>query len=171
MSILYIEEHLACNSYISDFYSGFMYYNVIKNDFFYPSAKKHYCILFVLKGEVSVFIDKQKHTLSKDFSIFISAHSDFYLEITLNASFIINYFDKPIDLCEKIALENLVLTNSSTFNVPILKFKRPLKLFLLSLKFYLEDGVSCKHFHAIKEKELFFIFRYYYTKDEISSFF
>lgn len=171
MSILYIDEHFACSNYTSDFYSGFAYYNVIENDFFYPIEKKYHCILFILEGKVNIFIDNQKYILKKGFSILVPSDSKFYLEAASNTSFITNYFDSPIDLCEKIALESLISTHSSTFKIPILKFKKAHRSFLLSLKSYLKDGVSCKHFHAMKEKEMFFIFRYYYTKDEILFFF
>ena len=42
--------------------------------------------------------------------------------------------------------------------------KEPLNLFLGLLETYLQAGVSCKHLHEIKERELFIIFRTTYTK-------
>ncbi|KAA5284635.1 helix-turn-helix domain-containing protein, partial [Bacteroides eggerthii] len=48
-----------------------------------------------------------------------------------------------------------------------LPIKEPLNLFLGLLETYLQAGVSCKHLHEIKERELFIIFRTTYTKREM----
>jgi AraC-like DNA-binding protein len=88
-----------------------------------------------------------------------------------DAYFVVNYFNKPIDFCEKAALESLSSIVGDKPHQPVLKVKPPLKPFLSSLIFYMEESVFCKHFHEIKQKELFFILRYFYTKSEIAGLF
>ncbi|PXV67390.1 AraC-like DNA-binding protein [Dysgonomonas alginatilytica] len=172
MSILYLEEHSSCSNYISDFCSSFKHYILNKGRFLYSKEKGYHCILFMLHGKISVSIDSQRYILEKNTSIFIPLHSAYQISTLLDSTFIISYFDKPIDLCEKTALESLKFTEPEPCNTsPVLKLKEPFELFLSSLELYLKEGASCKHFHAIKQKEMFFIFRYFYTRNEVYSFF
>jgi AraC-like DNA-binding protein len=41
-----------------------------------------------------------------------------------------------------------------------------MKQYLDLLVTYLESGIKCAHLHEIKEKEIFLIFRWYYTNEE-----
>ena len=166
-----MHEHASCSNYVSDSYSGFMYHDVGKNEILYSNENKYHCIIFILEGDIELEIDNEKYNLKTDSSIFIPSSSGLHIKAIIKSSFILNYFDTPIDLCEKLALEELILTDKNSFSCPLLNLKYPLKAFLISLKFYLEEGISCKHFHAIKEKEMFFIFRFFYTKKEVSHFF
>jgi hypothetical protein len=97
--------------------------------------------------------------------------SDFKILAKTDTYFVVNYFNKPIDFCEKAALESLSSIVGDKPHQPVLKVKPPLKPFLSSLIFYMEESVFCKHFHEIKQKELFFILRYFYTKSEIAGLF
>jgi AraC-like DNA-binding protein len=104
--------------------------------------------------------------LKKDTTCFIPVSSKFEILAESELSVIVHYFNKPVDLCEKLALENLssFVKNSPAF--PVVNTKPALKKFLSSLTFYMENGVYCKHFHEIKHKELLFILRFFYTKEE-----
>jgi AraC-like DNA-binding protein len=68
-------------------------------------------------------------------------------------------------------MENLSSFIGKKAHTPIVKTKPPLKRFLTSLVLYLDEGASCKHFHEIKQKEMFFIFRFFYTKEEAAGLF
>jgi AraC-like DNA-binding protein len=46
-----------------------------------------------------------------------------------------------------------------------------LEAFLNTLVVYLDNGANCRHLHEIKQKELFFIFRFYYSKENLAAFF
>jgi AraC-like DNA-binding protein len=93
--------------------------------------------------------------------------SDYKIYANTDAILIMNYFNKPVDLCEKTALENLSMLLDPKPTSSMLRINKPLKKFLLTLIFYMNEGVFCKHFHEIKQKELFYILRYFYTKREI----
>jgi AraC-like DNA-binding protein len=70
-----------------------------------------------------------------------------------------------------VALESLASFLDDELHNPILKLKPVLKIFLNSLLFYLDKGISCKHYYELKQKELFFILHFFYAKEEIATLF
>lgn len=171
MSIYYLNEHTVCSNYISDFTIGFSFYHIAEGDFFIPSNKKYNCLFFLINGSANLFYDSGIYKLSTDSIAFIPMTSEFKMQALTDVTIVINYFNKPIDLCEKLALESLVSYIEPKYENTILKLNRPLKRFIVTLIDYLNEGISCKHFHEIKEKELFFILRFFYSKKEIASLF
>jgi AraC-like DNA-binding protein len=171
MKLFYIEEHLACSNYVSDYSIGFKSYHVSAGEYFTFSNKEFNCLFFFLKGNVNLIYESQEYNLKKNTIAFLPVSSEYKIFVSSEANIVVNYFNKPIDLCEKLALENLTSFIGKKSHTPILRMKTPLRLFLNTLTFYLNEGVSCKHFHEIKEKELFFILRFFYTKEEIAGLF
>jgi len=43
--------------------------------------------------------------------------------------------------------------------------------FLESLAYYLDQGVKCEHFHELKHQEMFLIFRWFYSKEQLAQLF
>ncbi|GHT28265.1 transcription regulator [Bacteroidia bacterium] len=170
MSVFYLKEHSVCSNYISDYNIGFKSYSIAQGDYFIPSDRDCNCLFFLINGSVELDYESHTYMLKKDTLCFIPLSSDFKIRAKTDAYFVINYFNKPIDLCEKAALESLASLVGENHQ-PTLKVKPPLKKFLSSLIFYMDEGVFCKHFHEIKQKELFFILRYFYTKAEIAGLF
>jgi AraC-like DNA-binding protein len=74
-----------------------------------------------------------------------------------------------------MTLEHLVpfaeKENKNHNHNPTLNIVPPLSQFLSFLVFCLNEGASCKHFHELKHKELFFILRFFYTKQEMANLF
>jgi AraC-like DNA-binding protein len=171
MSIFYLEEHTACSNYISDYNIGFKCCNIAQGEYFTPAGKNYNCLIFILKGNASLHYESLDYLMKKDMVCFIPVSSGFEIQANTAISFIVHYFNKPVDLCEKLALENLSSHIESKPHIPVLKIKSALKKFLVSLNFYMEEGVFCKHFHEIKHKELLFIFRFFYSKDEVACLF
>lgn len=52
-----------------------------------------------------------------------------------------------------------------------LKMHDRMKKFMDLLACYIGDGVNCIHFHKLKLRELFWLFRFYHPKMELASFF
>jgi AraC-like DNA-binding protein len=171
MSVFYLEEHKACGSYISDYNIGFKSCPIAQGEFIVPSNKEHHCLFFLITGEVDLFYESQTYRSKKDTFWFIPMSSDYKIFAKTNAVLVMNYFNKPIDFCEKAALEDLSVfldDKSATF---MLRINKPMKKFLSNLVFYINEGVACKHFHEIKQKELFYVLRYFYTKNEVAGLF
>jgi len=171
MSVFYLDEHLSCSSYISDYTIGFKNCIVKEGDFFVPANKECHCLFFLINGNVELFYNSRTFSLKKDTVWFIPMSSDYKIYANSDTNVVINYFNKPIDLCEKTALESLSVLVDQKSHTPMLKMNNPLKKFFSTMIFYLNEGAYCKHFHEIKQKELFYLLRYFYTKKEIAGLF
>jgi AraC-like DNA-binding protein len=171
MSVFYLEEHKACSNYISDYNVGFKICQIKQSEFLVPSNKELHCLFFLVSGRVDLFYESQTFSLKKDTIWFIPMSSDYKINASTDATLIMNYFNKPIDFCEKTALENLSVLLDQKTHTSSLRINKPLKRFLSNVIFYVNEGINCKHFHEIKQKELFFILRYFYTKREIAGLF
>jgi AraC-like DNA-binding protein len=171
MSIFYLEEHTTCGNYISDYNIGFKKSQIAEGDSFIPFNKDYNCLFFIVKGHAELHYESRVYHIKKDTLCFFPVSSDYKIVADTETQFLLNYFNKPIDLCEKLALESLSHLVDQKQHQPMLKMNWPLKSFVTTLFTYIEDGVFCKHFHEIKQKELFFILRYYYTKKEVANLF
>jgi len=171
MSVFYLDEHRACSSYISDYNIGFKNCQIKQGEFLVPANKEHHCLFFLVNGRIDLYYESQTYHLRKDTVWFIPMSSDYKISADTDASIIMNYFNKPIDFCEKAALENLSAFLEHKPSTSMLRINKPLKKFLFSLIFYMNEGIACKHFHEIKQKELLFLLRYFYTKREIAGLF
>jgi len=171
MSVFYIEEHKACSSYISDYNVGFKSCQIRQGDFIIPFNKELHCLFFLTSGHVQLSYESHTYSIKKDTAWFIPMSSEYKISATTDASLVMNYFNKPIDFCEKIALENLSMFFDQKLHSSMLRINKPLKKFLLTTVFYINEGIFCKHFHEIKQKELFYLLRYFYTKREIAGLF
>ena len=171
MSVFYLDEHRSCGSYISDYNIGFKTCQIKQGESIVPSNREYHCLFFLMNGRVDLFYEARSYQLRKDMVWFIPMSSEYRIYASSDASLIMNYFDKPVDFCEKAALENLSTFLEQRSHTFTLRINRPLKKFLFSLTFYLNEGVFCKHFHEIKQKELLFVLRYFYAKREIAGLF
>jgi len=171
MSVFYLDEHLACSSYISNYNIGFKNYQIKQGEFIIPSNKEHHCLFFLIAGQVELHYESQIRSLQKNTVWFIPMSSDYKVCASSDAVIVMNYFNKPVDLCEISALQNLSLSLEQESDSSTLQINKPLEDFISSMVFYLNEGIFCKHFHEIKQKELFYILRYFYTKKEIAGLF
>ena len=171
MSVFYLDEHRLCSNYISVYNIGFKYCQIKQGDFIIPSDKEHHCLFFLISGHVDLHYESQTYNLKKNTVWFIPMSSDYKVCANTDSTLIVNYFDKPIDLCEKVALESLSMFLGQEPHTPMLQINKPLKSFLSGLAFYMNEGAFCKHFHEVKQKELFYNLRYFYTKQEVAGLF
>jgi len=171
MSVFYIEEHITCSHYISDYSIGFQNCIINKGEFIIPANKDNHCLFFLVSGSVVLSYESNTYSVKKDTIWFIPMSSEYKIHANSDAFIVMNYFNKPIDLCEKAALESLSVLLDQKPHTSMLKINKPMKRFLSSMLFYMNEGVYCKHFHEIKQKELFHLLRYFYTKREIAGLF
>jgi len=171
MSVFYLDEHLSCSNYISDYNIGFKNFKIKQGEFAVPYSKDYHCLFFIISGCVSLLYESKTYTLKKDMCWFIPMSSEYKIIAKTNACIILNYFNKPVDFCEKTALEDLSVFFDHKQDISMLTINKPLKRFLLTMIFYMDEGAYCKHFHEIKQKELFYLLRYFYSKRELADLF
>lgn len=170
MSIFYLDEHTPCHYYNKTGENSFKYFEAKAGDSYNGKINNHY-IVFLLKGSVNLSCNEFEMKLSSGEMLFI--HRNTLLKyLTLEESeFVIAVFENVTNLCTKTALSQL-LDAKKTVKYEIKPFiiKDRLLIFLEPLAIYLKDGAKCSQLHDIKLQELFWVFRAYYSKEELASF-
>lgn len=174
MKLLYPEEHLSCVNYLKDRSVGFSIQYLHKNEEFFLLDKKMNYILFLQSGKMRLaFKDVNASVLYCGEMVFIPGDHEGKGFAEDDAEFILLGFDNShLQLCDEFAIENL-----SKYNMPAIRksittpIYPPMQMVLDSVRFYLNNKISCIHLHAIKQKEIFLIFRTFYSRKENADFF
>lgn len=171
MGINYLAEHKSCLYYAKDIVYGFQYYEVEKGVTFRKIPRKGNYIVFVLKGSVKLACNEFDMIAHKGEMVFIHRNSCVKYENLEDSEYVVAMFESITQLCVKTALAELVeYKRKSKYEIKPFPIKEQLGMFLTPMAYYLKDGANCKHLHDIKIQEMFWIFRAYYTKEELASF-
>lgn len=173
MSIYYYEEHAKCSQYLADVRLGFKYMEVDKGTIFSVDEKKEKHLFFFLEGSVRVSYNEfPERTFSAGEMIFLPKSADFRGEALTKCRFIVHIYDAPVKLCDKVTLNSIVsYSKHIQYDFKSLPICPTLESYLQLLKYYLNEGINCRHLHEIKQKELFLIFRTHYSKEDLAQFF
>jgi AraC-like DNA-binding protein len=171
MKLLYIEEHLRCKNYVSDFHIGFDYKEVKKGEGFHSDEKYFNNIIFLLEGEAAISCNEFRNQECRGGEmIFVAQDSAIRAKALTDVRYMLLSFDNQFTLCDQLALESLQDFDSRPPVFNKLEIRSPLLSVLESVVFYLGYKIQCRHLHEIKQKEVFLIFRAFYTKEEMASF-
>jgi AraC-like DNA-binding protein len=120
--------------------------------------------LFFIRNNKSVKIHKNHKCYIQNSSIFLeSGIESFRIEAISDTFLIVHCFDYIINICNQNFYEEFP-KNISTNR--IIKIKEPIKQYLELLLIYLDNESCCRHVNSLKHKELFLIFRKFYSKQE-----
>lgn len=172
MSITHLREHLSCKNYYSTNMSPLEIF-----DFNQGEVRKreitHSSILFVLEGAVD--IASEKHgiiELEAGQFVLRPAHSKLNMFFKETSQLLICRFELHTQLCGNYPLNFLTKETTSIENKSgILEVRGRLNNYLHVQKGLLTEGMRCKMFIDMKIKELFHLFKIYYTKQELADFF
>jgi len=126
-----------------------------------------------LEGEL--LFSQGKYTnrkITKGKVLLLVANSPFKSVADKNTKLLIFSMRTETHICDRYSLE--MLMKESDLGEPDLSYleiNKPLNEYLKSLDKYISDGLRCFFFHEIKIKELFYILRGYYPKEELYVFF
>ncbi|MDR2809235.1 MAG: AraC family transcriptional regulator [Tannerellaceae bacterium] len=171
MQLLYVQEHLSCKNYVSDFHIGFSFQEVKEGGKLRTIDKYYNYFIFLLEGEAMISYNEfRNHLCRAGEMIFIPQDSESVAEAITDVKYVLLSFDNKFTLCDRLALESLHNGNKKTPVFNKIDIRPPLRSVLESVLFYLEHKIQCKHLFAIKQKEVFLILRAFYTKEEMSRF-
>lgn len=174
MKVLYLEEHLACSNYVTDFYSGFSFYRFKGGEEFRIEQRNLHYLLFFLNGTVELSCNEFKDkSYTGNTMVFFSKENLITGIAGSPAEFILLSFDsRQIASCRKISLERIcddVPVNSCDYRgLPI---KEPIRNILESVRFYVSHQLRCVHLFDVKLYEILFVLTSFYTKEELGHFF
>ncbi|MCC8095681.1 MAG: helix-turn-helix domain-containing protein [Tannerellaceae bacterium] len=169
--MLYLQEHVSCRNYEQSDTPTIQYFRAARGE----SWKSHLNdnkIIFMIEGEVWICFDQFDEKITRGMMIVLPGGCDCRALAEKDASFMVCRLRNNLQLCEHFSLEKLYksTTGIGEKHAPLL-INAPLKVYIYSLKEYISDDIRCIYFFEIKVKELFFLLRNYYTKEELKQFF
>ncbi|MDR1846833.1 MAG: AraC family transcriptional regulator [Bacteroidales bacterium] len=175
--ILEYEEHAVCSNWTSDYRIGFKGYHFKNNDRLTTDfGKEFHTMCFLLKGTATLYYNDRAYELQENTMFLIPNSVTCVIEAKTKGFILVNHFDKPlgrhIDTCERMSLESITPAynkDNEMYN-PVIEIRPALQNFLTLLTQIINDGVYCKHFHNEEFNKLFFLLRFYYSKQEIGIF-
>lgn len=170
---LYFCEHADCRVCTETVEKGFEYIETQKGEKYVFEMTDSYTIAFILKGSALVSCNEYIDVPFKEGEIIIwPTKSQCSWESLSDTAAIVMQGSGEMLPCDRIALKGYAdywLNAIPQFKG--LAIKPRLMEFLISVKNYLNDGITCPHIHKSKQYELATIFRAYYSPDELMSFF
>jgi len=172
MSILYLDEHCACYNY-NNGENALISTQVIRKGKTWEVTPLNNTLLFMLDGEFTISYGKDiDKKLQKGKMMLLTTNSQFKATATKDSRCMVMKIPSHIQLCDRYSMEQLLQEEDD--KVPELTFldiNKIMQSYLKTIELLLAEGLKCIFFFEIKIKELFFIFRGYYTKEELFAFF
>lgn len=173
MKMLNYLEHTTCVNYMNNTLTGFSYLVLKVGDILEDQCKPVHHIVFVLEGKAEAQCGGSKRIyVRKNEVIFLPKSSSFFLLATEITDILYFSFENNLQFCDKYSFQNLqTYTKKMKYSFNAISMVPNLQQFASLLVSYLKDGINCGHLQEIKQTELFILFRAYYTKRILASFF
>lgn len=168
----YVEEHVTCLHYQSDHACSFKYYKLSENEKLQWSCELN-TLVFVLSGhlKISLGLFSKCSFFQGDIILLPCIEDKSIVEVQEDSVLIICSFDVPYNVCDKLIFTNCVLPPDKKYNFSPIHINEIMWTFLDLMSSCLQEKINCKHFHVIMEKEMFFLFKYFYSKEELATLF
>ena len=170
---LYYCEHADCRVCTETTDRGFEYIETQKGEKYVFDMVDTYRIVFILSGEALISCDDLVNIPFRANEIAIwPMNANCAWESLTDTAAVTFLGDGELSPCDRIALKehaDLWLNTIPEFKGLIIKPR--LMEFLLSVKNYLDDGITCPYMHKAKQLELSVVFRAYYSAQELMEFF
>lgn len=170
--LLYPEEHIKCLHYVSDSRCFFKHFTLAPGERFPLQENNNNHIVFIIEGSF-VMNDTITNNLITIENKRIVLIPQYMLEVPYTETgcqIVVCSFDVPLNICDKLILKE-IQSIKKTFDYQHIPIKEPMSCFLDLILFYLQNEINCEHMHEIKQKEIFLIFKWFYTKEELAQLF
>lgn len=173
MKLLYPEEHFKCFNYDKGKNATLEILEVpagitIERDLHYTE------IVFIVKGVFALSYGKIiNNEISEGKFMLFPPGSHVHVEAKQDTKFIICRIRGIIQLCECIPLQQFASADSKSIDnqFHLLDINEKIYKFMDFLIECSEEGLKCTYYFETKMKELFFLLRAYYTKEDLGKFF
>lgn len=170
MKLLYPQEHFSCYNYEKGQNSQL---EILRSPagFFFERDLVDTEIVFLIEGHFRLSYDKLvKEDIYKGKIMLFPPGSHVALEIVEDAQFIICRLRDVVQLCECLSLERLYDEYGASQTFHMLDMNERLYGFIEHFVDCVDDGLNCTYYYSTKMKELFFLLRGYYTKEQLAAF-
>lgn len=130
-------------------------------------------IVFVRSGVVEVDYNQHKRLCTRAGEmVFLPCSADCRVQAVGQAEVLILGYDNHLEMCVKLMLEQLEpFLRSVQYEFRPLHVCRALGSVLDAVEGYLRDGIDCIHLYELKQQEITYIFRHYYSLTDKLMFF
>ncbi len=171
--ILYLDEHTSCRHYVSDYRCSFNYDELAEGAEMHFEEIKHNYLGFILEGEQMIDCNEFKERRVKAGDIvLIPKMANFHGRALTAGRMLVCLFDVPQNVCDKFSLHSYwPLCKEIEYDFRPAPIVPQMRAFADTLVYYLRQGVNCEHFHEMKQQEMFLVFRWFYTKEQLAELF
>ncbi|MCC8143456.1 MAG: AraC family transcriptional regulator [Tannerellaceae bacterium] len=171
-TILYKHQHVACFNYDHSDNPTFECLEASKENNWDKDLIDNK-IIFILEGKFHLSYGHCKEEDVTDGKmVLIPGGCHCCIQAEEKGRFMICRLRGNIQFCDQFPFEKLCRDSSSTEPDTIhLTIHQRLQAYLKNLSDFIEDGMKCIYYYEIKLKELFFLLRAYYTREELRGFF
>jgi AraC-like DNA-binding protein len=168
----YENEFLDCSNEMADESIGFKHIKVNAEGKINFNSEKNHNLLFLLDGNIHFHtVEVVTRKLSSNGIILIPKGCVFSYEVRQDSELMIFSFKMLRSVCDKLFIQQMGGDFEDIEPLSVIPIRYPLDNFLSGMIFYLREGLSCELLHEVKEKELFLIFRAFYSKKELTKLF
>lgn len=135
--------------------------------------KSMYYFSFIIKGRVAAKLEGYPiATFGAGEMMFVPKYMDVSITVLEEVESVILIYNKSINLCEKIAMEEAkAIKDSLVYQFKGLQMNEPIQTFVHQLIKYMDDKVCCTGLFHMKTTELFLLMMHYYSDSENIIFF
>jgi len=172
--LLYKDEHINCFLYDNCNIPIITHIDIAKGEIFQVN-EDHNQVLFLLKGEVNFLYGHNYNVLEAGTFILLPRRFKYTMNVEKNSSIVIVNVHYKINFCDQFSLVMLHQLNKDLKNnhsvIHPLKINKLISIYLTNIITTISAGLKCKYFHEIKQRELFYYLRAYYSKTDLIAFF
>ncbi len=129
-------------------------------------------LLFILDGEIEVDDGKTRYTCKTNEIVLLPIKTSYRVAALAKTKILVFKFSTHYQVCNDVNFEKLGdLVNKMEYRFNTLEINMYMSRFLESVMFYLEHRVCCDYLHEAKAIELFIVYKFFYSPEEIIRFF
>lgn len=180
MEMLYKNEHEDCPNHDNGPSPTIEIKELTKGEVFVrqPNVGR---IIFLLEGHVNYsFGSFNDCAMSRKQMLFLPPDYHFKFKVSKDAHILMIRLLDKIQLCESYMLESLLHQTIGINRKPsgrsrkepaLLEMNQAMDIYIDGLMFFMRKGICCKYYFNTKVKELFYLFRAFYPKEDLAMFF
>ena len=176
MELLNKGEYLSCYLYDSLNTPTIVYLNKKKGDIL-PLNDIYNQIVFLLEGKINLLREQYFNRIIEKDSFLLSPRGfNYIMNVEEDSTVVIVNMHEKINFCHRFPFEILFKLKESlgidhhSAAYP-LKINEMLSDYLNTIVRSISDGMGCTYFHEVKQRELLFYLRAYYSKRDLTAFF
>ena len=178
MGIKYLNEHTSCHHYRPSGEQGYRLISDLTPELISEMNKSYRYLLFMcLQGGVKFSSpDGSRSAKLKESWMVLANGGCAEIECDPDTLVLVAYFNEREFPCDKITLQELshLMDEGAGHNAPytsrLLSMRTPMRKFAHQLSYYIQDGAFCEMLHEVKLREMFWILRAYYSREELAAF-